>query len=92
MKPNVLVFGDRDENPTWRVCRQSPQASHICVDEGLRRSRAGLSEALTSGATAANLGLGRFRFSVNPKQGLPSVRNTSMAGKTRLLKPIKRQA
>jgi hypothetical protein len=27
-----------------------------------------------------------------PRQGLPSVRKTSIAGNTRLLKPIKRQA
>jgi hypothetical protein len=38
-------------------------------------------------ATGATAGL--FK---KPRQGLPSVRKTSIAGKTRLLKPIKRQA
>jgi hypothetical protein len=37
--------------------------------------------------TGAELGL-----AIKPRQGLPSVRKTSIAGKTLLLKPIKRQA
>ena len=92
MKPNVCVIAYSDENPTSWVCRQSLQASHICVDASLRRVLLGLATTFSLDFATAACGLGRACFSVKPKHAVPSVRNTSMAGKTRLLKPIKWQA
>jgi len=92
MKPNVCLIGCTDENPTSRVCRQSLQASHICVEASLRRVLLGLAEALASGSAATTGGMGRFCFSVKPRHADPSVRITSKAGNRRLLKPIKLQA
>jgi len=46
-------------------------------------------EGKVGAGSAAGAKGGLFK---KPRQGLPSVRKTSIAGNTRLLKPIKRQA
>ena len=92
MKPNVCVILYSDENPTSRECRQSLQASHICVEASLRREPMGLAVALAEGLAATTGDMGRAFFSVKPRHAVPSVRNTSRAGNSRLLKPIKLQA